>query len=59
MICNVKFKKGAVNLKVLLWILSFGFEAMPHPSYYRISVMVKTHHGPVIGLLSVQLQQFF
>ena len=32
---------------------AFGFEAMPHPSCYLTSIMDKTRHKPVIGLLKM------
>ena len=37
----------------------FGFEAIPHPSFYLNSIMDKTRHGPVIALFFVKLQQLF
>ena len=61
MICNLRFKKDVLFLKMLLCFgfCTFGFEALPHPSYYFTSIVEKTHHGPVIALFSVQLLQFF
>ena len=32
-------------LIMLLWILCFWFEAIPHPSCYLTSIVDKTHHG--------------
>ena len=54
---SLNIKKDVPILKMLLWILCFGFEAMFHPSCYLTSIMDKTHHGSVIGLFSVQLQR--
>ena len=59
MVFSLKFKKDVVILKMLLWILCFGFDGMPHPSCYLTSIMNKTHHEPVIALFSLQLQQLF
>ena len=59
MICSLEFKKDVVILKMLPWFCVFGFAAMPDPSCYLISIMDKTHYGPVIALFSVQLQQPF
>ena len=50
MICSLKFKKDVVILKMLLWILCFGFEVMRHPSCYLTFIMDKTHHGLIIAL---------
>ena len=51
MICNLKFKKDVLILKMLLldFALAFGFEAIPHPSCYLTSIVDKTHHGPVVA----------
>ena len=38
---------------------AFGFEATLHPSCYFNSIIDKTHHRPVVALLSVELQQLF
>ena len=47
------FKKCCVGF------CAFGFEAIPHPRFYLTSIMDKTDHGPVVALLSVQVQQHF
>ena len=59
MICSLKFKKDVLILKMLLWIVCFGFEAIPHPSCYKSSVADNTQHGLVIALFSTQLLQIF
>ena len=59
MICSLKFRKDAFILKMLLWIQSFGFETIPHPSCYLNSITYKTQRGPVVTLFSVQLLQLF
>ena len=60
MICSLKLKKGVPILKMLLLgFVLFAFEGMPHPSHSLTSIMDNTHHGPVITLFSVQLQQLF
>ena len=59
MICCLKFKKDVLFLKMLACFefCAFDFEAIPNSSCHFISIMDKTHHGPVIAPFSVQLPQ--
>ena len=59
MICSLKFRKDLLSLKCCSGFCAFGFEAMSHPSCYLTSIIEKTHHGPVIVLFFVQIQQLF
>ena len=45
-------KKVALNF--VLYVL---LEVIPHPSCYVTSTVDKTHHGPVVAPVSVQLLQ--
>ena len=56
---QLEIQKRRVYLKNVALDFVFGFAAIPHPSCYLTSIMDKTHHGPVIALFSVQLQQLF
>ena len=63
MICSLIFKtyvflkNVAWDLELLLLPKSFDFEVKPNLSCYFISIMDKTHHGPVIALFFVKLKQ--
>ena len=51
--------KKILSEKCCLVFCAFGFEAIPPLNCYLTSIMEKTHHGSVIALFSVQLQQTF
>ena len=53
--CLLKKRCWVLILKILHYFgfYAFGFEAIPHPSCYLISIVDKTHYGPVIALFSV------
>ena len=36
---------------------AFGFEDIPHPSYYITPIVDKTHHDLVIALFAVHILQ--
>ena len=59
MIGCLKFNKDVLFLKMLLCsgFCAFDFEAIPNSSCHLISIVDKTHHGPVIAPFSVQLPQ--
>ena len=46
-------------MNIALDFVLLVFKLCSNPSYYLTSIMDKTHHGPVIALFSVQLQQLF
>ena len=57
---QLEFQKRRYYLKTIA--LDFAllvFKLLPNPRCYLTSIMDKTHHGPVIALFSVQLQQLF
>ena len=64
MICNLKFKKDVLILKMLFCFefYAFGFEAIPHPSCYLTSILDKAYNGPVaiiVAPFSVPFVQLF
>ena len=59
MICAAWNSKKILSEKCCLVFCAFDFEAIPPPNCYLTSIMDKTHHGSVIALFPVQLQQPF